>query len=870
MRTYRNRWKGPLGLGMVTLILGILSFSWRAWDVSPEEVLGPRAPEGKGAISSETTPKAKRLVDLLVTPEADGTRAVLVGDGEIPSYNAFVLKEPARIVLDIWDIGYDPQVKKIPVRTRDLASVRIARYPDKVRVVFDAVETKKGVIPPFSLNREGEKLVLCVGEMARGEQADLGGPPVRETAKPEIGQWLAAEQTSVPGQGVEAQVAVLSPPPEVEKASPGQPSLTETAPGPVPSVSEGVVEQRTGEAVVEAHGQEVQAQAPVAETQIAPKKEEETGAAVHATVTEPAVIPAVSEKAAVETMAMGSADRGEAGGSGPEPPVTSTARISEEEVVSKGPGKASPDRAGLAMSQVPLSKRPQPSSPQPYGEKRHKAEAVSMAQISAKAEARQEQEAEQEEEFRIITGMEPGRDYRGQRMVDLDFQDIELENVFRLLAEVSNFNIVVSEKVKGKITMRLKNVPWGQAMDLVVSTQKLGMVQQGNVIRVAPLKDLIDEEKERRTLRQQKLQERLEAAKKQQEEKIAEQEREKKLRPFVTETIQLNYAKVKSVVDEQIKKGKLLTDERDLKKQGMVFYDEKTNQLTVTDYPEVIQEIRRYIQRVDKPTPQVLIEARVVKANKTFSRELGIQWGGQFAEFERANEWAMGISGGLGGVAPSTWRSRGFVTPGTTQFLPNSSWMVNLPATLFGTATPAIGFQIGKLLGDLINLDLRLSAAEQDGLTKIISRPKVMTLDNVEATIEQGRDMPYTQVNPEGQTSVVWKRASLKTNVTPLISPDGRVKMKIHVTDNRVDPTVTSSLGEPSILIREAGTEVLVRNGETVVIGGIVEETKTKAEQGVPWLKDTPILNWLFERKATEDRLDEMLIFVTPFVIEAG
>ena len=866
MRPYRKLWKGPLGLGLITFIMGILSFSWRAWEVSPEEILAP-APEGQGAMSSETL-KAKRLVDLLVTAEADGTKAILVGDGEIPSYNAFVLKEPARIVLDIWDIGYDPRVKKIPVRTRDLASVRIARYPDKIRVVFDAVETKKGVIPPFSINREGGKLVLCVGEMAREEQTDLGGTPVRETPKPEGEQRGVAEPTVDPGN--EAHVAVSSIPPEVEKVFPEQPSLAMVASSPIPSGSEGVVGQGKGEEAVGLSGQQIEPQAPAPEPQIAPKKEEETGVPVQATVTEPAVIPVVTEKAAVETMAVGSRPQGEAQGSEGGPSVAGVGRISEEEVLSSSPGKAGSDRVSLAVSQVTPSERLQPLSPQPDGGRRHKVEAVSLAQISAKAESRQEQEAEQEEDFRIITGMEPGRDYRGQKLVDLDFQDIELENVFRLLAEVSNFNIVVSEKVKGKITMRLKNVPWGQAMDLVVSTNKLGMVQQGNVIRVAPLKELIDEEKERRTLRQQKLQEKLEAAKKQQEEKIAEQEREKKLRPFVTETIQLNYAKAKSVVDEQIKKGKLLTDEKDLKKQGMVFYDEKTNQLTVTDYPEVIQEIRRYIQRVDKPTPQVLIEARVVKANKTFSRELGIQWGGQFAEFERANEWAMGISGGIGGAAPSTWRSRGFVVPGTTQFLPNSSWMVNLPATLFGTATPAIGFQIGKLLGDLINLDLRLSAAEQDGLTKIISRPKVMTLDNVEATIEQGRDMPYTQVNPEGQTSVVWKRASLKTNVTPLISPDGRVKMKIHVTDNRVDPTVTSSLGEPSILIREAGTEVLVRNGETVVIGGIVEETKTKAEQGVPWLKDTPILNWLFERKATEDRLDEMLIFVTPFVIEAG
>jgi type IV pilus secretin PilQ/predicted competence protein len=862
-------------LGMVIFLVGILSFSWKAWDVTLEETAGLRATEAQEAVPTDT-PKAKRLLDLLVSTEPDGTRAILVGDGEIPSYNAFTLKDPARIVLDIWDVGYDPQLKKIAVKTREVASVRIARYPEKVRVVFDAAESKKGVIPPFSLKRETGKLVLCVGEMARGEQSDPGAPPVRVEPKPDTGQGLPAEATSTQGQ-----VARV----EVEKAAPEEQQIAESAAAQVPQRPAPVTEpERAEETKQEMAARDAQPQVPVSET--APAKEEEISVAAHATVTAPAFAPVPAESAPVESLARGPSakeegplEAGEASPSlsrtapvGPGPSAIPVAKVTEEEIVSSGQERASSDRAVSRQgpAQAPSATAKASSRP-PYGDKRAKADVVSLAQISAKAESRQErEEEEQEEEFRIITGMEPGRDYRGQRMVDLDFQDIELENVFRLLAEVSNFNIVVSEKVKGKITMRLKNVPWGQAMDLVVSTQKLGMVQQGNVIRVAPLKDLIDEEKERRTLRQQKLQEKLEAARKEQEEKIAQQEREKKLRPFVTETIQLNYAKVKSVVDDQIKKGKLLTDERELKRQGMVFYDEKTNQLTVTDYPEVIEEIKRYVQRVDKPTPQVLIEARVVKANKTFSRELGIQWGGQFAEFERANEWAMGISGGLGGAAPSTWRSRGFVTPGTTQFLPNSSWMVNLPATLFGASTPAIGFQIGKLLGDLINLDLRLSAAEQDGLTKIISRPKVMTLDNVEATIEQGRDMPYTQVNPEGQTSVVWKRASLKTNVTPLISPDGRVKMKIHVTDNRVDPTVTSSLGEPSILIREAGTEVLVRNGETVVIGGIVEETKTKAEQGVPWLKDTPILNWLFERKAVEDRLDEMLIFVTPFVIEAG
>jgi type IV pilus assembly protein PilQ len=460
--------------------------------------------------------------------------------------------------------------------------------------------------------------------------------------------------------------------------------------------------------------------------------------------------------------------------------------------------------------------------------------------------------------------MEPGKVYVGQR-ISLDFQDIEIDNVFRLLAEVSDLNIIVSDKVKGKVTMRLKDVPWDQALDLIISTHKLGMVKQGNVIRIAPLADLIKEEKERRRLREEKIKERLEAQKRLEEAEIERRERERKLRPFETVPIILNYTKAKDL-EKQIKG--FLTREPDINKVGSVIVDERTNTITITDYPEKIEFIKHYIKQVDTPTPQVLIEARIVKASKNFAREIGIQWGGQFAEFDRTGEWAWGISSGPGDASPSTWRSGAFTGNTGFDFNPFSSWMVNLPATLLGAGTPGIGFQIGRLVGDLINLDLRLSAAEAEGLTKIVSRPKIMTLDNVEATIRQGFEIPYTQVNPEGNVSVVWKKAELKTTVTPLISPDGRVHLKLEVTDDYPDEAIKSSEGEPAIRTRQAYTEVLVKNGETVVIGGILEETQEYSEEGVPGLRDIPILNWLFKKKKRKRDQTELLIFVTPFIVE--
>lgn len=722
-------------------------------------------------------PSAGRLMDLLVHRQEDGTRVVLVGDGELSKFNTFTLENPKRVVLDVWDVKSGLGTDKIPVNSKELSKVRIGPKPDKVRLVFD-VDEAMDVFPPYSVGKEKGKVFLCLGDLAKAGEAQLVEPSDRSLAEVSVKPTSSFMKKRDPSEESETERADTGPAFSENVAS--RPALVELPENTASSESP--------------PGDEVTTDAPVASK--APERE-------------------------------GKGDDADVG------------------------REMSTSHAGPIQTEPQI--RPEDK---PYLTARASHEAVSLAQISASLKS------EEEDAFKISTGMEPGKVYEGQR-VNLDFQDIDIHNVFRLLAEVSNLNIIVSDKVTGKLTMRLRDVPWDQALDLVLSTQKLGTVKQGNIIRVAPLQDLVAEEAERRRMRQAKINERIEAQKKLEVAEIQRQKRERELMPFETVPILLNYTNAKAV-EKQI--NGFLTKKP---KRGTVVVDDRTNMITITDYPERIAFIKEYIERVDRPTPQVLIEARIVKASKEFDRELGIQWGGQYAETDvEGGTWAYGISGGLGGVRPSTWSSGDFTEGTGGDFFPLSTWAVNLPAALLGGSTPAIGFQVGRLIGDLVNLDLRLSAAELEGLSKTISRPKIMTLDNVEATIKQGFEIPYTQVNPEGQVSVVWKKAELKVTVTPLVSPDGRVHLKLEVTDDFPDPTILSSEGEPSIRTRQATTEVLVRNGETVVIGGILEETRASSERGVPWMRDVPLLGWLFETKFKRSDQTELLIFVTPFIVE--
>jgi type IV pilus assembly protein PilQ len=401
----------------------------------------------------------------------------------------------------------------------------------------------------------------------------------------------------------------------------------------------------------------------------------------------------------------------------------------------------------------------------------------------------------------------PDKVYTGQK-ISLDFQNADIHNVLRLLAEVSKLNIVASDDVTGKVTLKLDRVPWDQALDVVLAARGLGMVRTGNVIRIAPLARVAEENKRLIELQQAE--------------------------PMVTEYIQVNYGKAEKLKD-QIDK---IRSER-----GSVTFDERTNKIVIKDTPAVIEDARTIVSSLDEPTRQVLIEARIVEATADFSRELGVQWGSGTASNivqKTGGEWTVGAQGRLG--SPTNFA----VNPG-------------IPAA--ADALGAIGFTFGRVGTSIINLDVRLLAMESDGKVHIVSSPKITTLDNKEAYIQQGAKIPYLKQTQDG-ISTEFVEATLKLTVVPHITPDNRIGLNITAKKDEPDWTKTVQ-GTPTLDIREAKTELLINDGETVVIGGIIYEKKTKTIAGVPLLSKVPVLGWLFKGEKDATERTELLIFLS-------
>jgi type IV pilus assembly protein PilQ len=408
------------------------------------------------------------------------------------------------------------------------------------------------------------------------------------------------------------------------------------------------------------------------------------------------------------------------------------------------------------------------------------------------------------------------------RKVSLDFQDADLSNVLRLLADVSGLNIVIGDNVKGKVTLKLINVPWDQALDIVLKMSNLGQIREGNIIRVATLGDIA----------------------KQQDEEAHAKDARVKAEDLITKVIFVNYAKV----DDLAK-----TVKKYLSPRGEVDIDARTNTLIIKDIDKEINEAVALVKTLDERTPQVQIEARIVQADTSFAQSLGIQWG---VAFSGANKnGVFGIQGINGAGTP----------PPFGAFAPD--FAVNLPAAVNGmTAVPSAGFNFGRFTNYPINLDLRLSAGELDGLTHTISSPKVTTLNNVKAKIEQGQSIPYPSSSPNNGTTTTFVDANLSLEVTPHITPDQSIIMNVKATRDSLG-SFSSSAG-PSIARRSALTQVLVRDHETTVIGGIFEDEKIDTTTGIPFLSRIPILGWLFKNESNTDTKTELLIFLTPTIVK--
>ncbi|MGC9324658.1 MAG: type IV pilus secretin PilQ [Desulfomonilia bacterium] len=426
--------------------------------------------------------------------------------------------------------------------------------------------------------------------------------------------------------------------------------------------------------------------------------------------------------------------------------------------------------------------------------------------------------------------------YTGQR-ISLDFQNADIHNVLRIIADVSGLNIVTSDEVKGNITIRLKNVPWDQALDVVLESKDLGKMAVGNVVRIAPA-DKIKAAQERR-LESRKTQEQLE--------------------PLVTTVIPVNFAKASDIATTIKGKEVGLVSER-----GSITAEDRTNVLIVKDIKNSSDEISAMVKKLDKPTPQVLIAARIVQADNDFTKGLGVQWGGAFRN--QSDRYHFGLTGVNTGAARNlfdTTAPAGGQPNWSGTVVPSPALAVNFPQN----QNAGIGISVGRLSGSIFDLDLRLDIGETLGSAEVIARPKIVTMDNKKAVIRQGEKYPYVVRDDDGQLSTELKDIELVLEVTPRIAFDGSVNMEISVKRNAIG-SITNQLGDPSIASREAQTEVLVKNGETSVIGGIIEDEVRENITQVPVLGNIPVLGYLFKGKTNVKNKKELLIFITPQILE--
>jgi type IV pilus assembly protein PilQ len=429
--------------------------------------------------------------------------------------------------------------------------------------------------------------------------------------------------------------------------------------------------------------------------------------------------------------------------------------------------------------------------------------------------------AEERDERTIFPGMDTN--YTGAP-ISLDLQDIEVEHVLRLISEVAGYNLILDQEVSGRVSMKLENVPWDQALDLVLIQMGLGKVEVGNILRISTIERLNEESRMIREAR-------AEAAR----ARIVEQE----LEPLQTAFLQVNYSTA-TAMDAKIRP--FLTKDR-----GNMSHDPRTNMLIITDVPTNIQKIREIVKQLDRPERQVLIEARVVYATEEFQRGMGIRWGGGLERVTAT--YHRGLYGAAGTLPPGT---PGVV--GTTGYLVNAPFPVAAGPPTFG-----IGGIFSRLIGpDMFTLDAQLQLGELKGESRTVSSPRIVTLNNHEAEIKQGVEM-LIQVPDERGTRTERVEAVLNLTVLPQITPDNTLILNLYVTDDR-------PIGE-DIEKKSARTKLHIENGQIVVLGGILKTMEGLDERRVPGAADIPLLGWLFKNRHIQNQNQELLIFIRPTVL---
>ncbi len=448
-----------------------------------------------------------------------------------------------------------------------------------------------------------------------------------------------------------------------------------------------------------------------------------------------------------------------------------------------------------------------------------------------------------EDPNKLVQGSRGG--YKGEKL-SLNFQNIDVRAVLQVIADFTNFNIITSETVGGNLTLRLKDVPWDQALDIILQAKGLDMRKNGNVVWIAPRDELAAKEKLEFESRAQ----------------ITD------LEPLRTESFQLNYHKAKAI--HEFLKNR---DQTVLSKRGSVIVDERTNKVFVTDVGSRLDDLRRLIKEIDVPVRQVLIEARMVEAEDTFSKNLGARLGlVQDARTGNAHTFANGHLGLQSGAELATTAQTvgpplgsGQLISGTPLLVPNAQ-QVNLPASGIAGRTPGVISMILFKRDFSRLLTLELSALEADGKGKVISSPRVLTADQYEAVIEAGVELPYQQATSSGATSIAFRKANLSLKVKPQITPDGRIIMSVDINKDTPNTQIATGAGV-AIDTKHVKTEVLVENGGTVVIGGIFTQDERQVTARIPFFGDLPYIGFLFKNTEKRDNKTELLVFLTPRIV---
>jgi type IV pilus assembly protein PilQ len=761
MTNLSNRRNHSVPILLAALLIAVMAVGASS---SLAQVKGADAQQTLDAVAASP---ATVLKAVSTAPSQDGVVITVEADGALHDYKAFTIADnPPRIVFDLPGIRSPyPVEQRTAPSTGPVQQVRHMAYPDKVRLVID---TQKSYLKKYSAEAVGNALVIRVGDIEVAANA----------SNLKLASAAIPAPTLVKATPVAAGSSALVNRVEFADEPAGQSAVIIGTNRPVPYDIEKVDDKR------------VNLRLPNTS------------------------VPEQHRRALITTRFESAVDRVTPGQGRNETVVAIDLR---ENVAYTAEQVGNIIRINFAASSVP---------PKPYENAEppawKTAAAVTPAAdpvggaLAMKSAAAKPSPAAVKKTAAVPESMSGDKPFTGEKIA-LDFYDTDIKNVFRILQEISGKNFAIDKNVTGKVTLALQRpVPWDQVLDLVLKMNQLGMVREGDIIRIASLATLQQEEK----MRQAQL-------KAEQDSKKQEEEGE----PLVTEYIPVNYSNAKSEVLPHL--TNILTPNR-----GKATVDERNNQVIFTDIAEKVKQARAIVDRIDRVTSQVIIEARVVEANSSFNREIGFDWGTITVE-------AFKIGGAL--------------KTGPTTFAAN-----NIPSTF--RSDNSIGFNFSTLFGTNISIvDAKLTASELEGKATIISAPKIITLNSKKATIKQGLEVPYLERDSSGNATVRFKDVDLLLEVTPNISQDRRIVMNIFITKNDVvDPTAP----EPALSTNEAKTEILVEDGDTIVIGGILKDTKKLTDQGIPGLRKLPAVGWLFKSERVETSKNELLIFITPRIIQ--